>query len=236
MRRPPRGTRLPGDPWRRCLAFAGMRFDKLTIKSQEALSEAQSAGHDCARAQRDPARRTCCAPCSAQPEGSTSRCCRSSASPLDQLQGGELEKAPRGRSPRSRRRPATSSRAPPHRALEAAFAEAEADTLKDEYVSTEHLLLAIARREGRPGRSALRPGRRRARGASSRRWPSVRGRRAGHRPDPESKYQALEKFGRDLTDVARTGKARPRGGARRGDPARHAGALAPHQEQPGADR
>ena len=54
--------------------------------------------------------------------------------------------------------------------------------------------------------------------------------------NPEGTYQALEKYGRDLTELARAGQARPGHRPRRGDPPRHPGALAPHQEQPGADR
>ena len=53
---------------------------------------------------------------------------------------------------------------------------------------------------------------------------------------PEDKYQALEKFGRDLTEAAEHGQARPGDRPRRRDPARDPGPLPPHQEQPGADR
>jgi ATP-dependent Clp protease ATP-binding subunit ClpB len=53
---------------------------------------------------------------------------------------------------------------------------------------------------------------------------------------PEEKYQALEKYGRDLTELPAQGQARPGDRPRRGDPPRHPGAVAPHQEQPGADR
>ena len=55
-------------------------------------------------------------------------------------------------------------------------------------------------------------------------------------PNPEDKYQALERFGRDLTEPRRAGQARPRHRSRRRDPPRDPGALAPHQEQPRADR
>ena len=54
--------------------------------------------------------------------------------------------------------------------------------------------------------------------------------------NPEDQYQALEKYGRDLTEAARHGQARPGHRARRGDPPRHPGAVPAHQEQPGAHR
>ena len=63
--------------------------------------------------------------------------------------------------------------------------------------------------------------------------------RGSHRvtsQNPEEQYQALEKYGRDLTEAARAGQARPGHRPRRGDPPRHPGAVAPHQEQPGAHR
>ncbi len=54
--------------------------------------------------------------------------------------------------------------------------------------------------------------------------------------NPEDKYQALEHTRRDLTELARARQARSGHRPRRGDPPRHPGALAPHEEQPGADR
>ena len=54
--------------------------------------------------------------------------------------------------------------------------------------------------------------------------------------NPEDKYQALEKYGRDLTEPAEQRQARPGHRPRRRDPPRDPGALAPHEEQPGADR
>src|SRR5204862_434485 len=92
------------------------------------------------------------------------------------------------------------------RVLEAAFKEAE--QLKDEYVSTEHLLLAIASDKSDPAGRALRDA-----GADResilKALASVRGGARVTDPDPESKYQALAKFGRDLSDLARRGKIDP---------------------------
>ncbi len=53
--------------------------------------------------------------------------------------------------------------------------------------------------------------------------------RGSHRvtsQNPEEQYQALERYGRDLTEAARQGQARPRHRARRGDPPRHPGPVA----------
>src|SRR5262249_14231400 len=92
------------------------------------------------------------------------------------------------------------------RALEAAFKEA--DQLKDEYVSTEHLLLGLAAQERDAAGRALR-------GAGvthdkiREALKSVRGSARVTDQDPESKYQALAKYGRDLTDLARRGKLDP---------------------------
>ena len=64
----------------------------------------------------------------------------------------------------------------------------------------------------------------------------VRGNQRVTDPEAEGKYQALAKYTRDLTELARNGQARSGDRPRRGDPPLDAGALAPHQEQPGADR
>src|ERR671933_2240251 len=80
-------------------------------------------------------------------------------------------------------------------------AEEEARTLSDEYVSTEHLLLALA---ADPKVDV---------GASREQLlEAVQGVRGPHRvtdQNPEDKYQALEKFGRDLTEAAEQGKLDP---------------------------
>ena len=70
----------------------------------------------------------------------------------------------------------------------------------------------------------------------SRRSREVRGSHRVTDQNPEDKFQALEKYGRDLTEAAAAGQARPGDRPRRRDPPRDPGALAAHQEQPGADR
>jgi ATP-dependent Clp protease ATP-binding subunit ClpB len=86
-------------------------------------------------------------------------------------------------------------------------AEDEAKALKDEYVSTEHLLLALAAEKKGAG-EALR-----ASGVTRDRVLTVlKDFRKGQRvtsPEQEGNYRALEKYGRDLTDMARSGKLDP---------------------------
>ncbi len=88
-------------------------------------------------------------------------------------------------------------------------AEQLAERLKDEFTSTEHLLLAIASETGRsPAADALKQ-----RGITTdgilKALTAVRGSQRVTDQNPEGKYQALERYGRDLTDVARKGKLDP---------------------------
>jgi ATP-dependent Clp protease ATP-binding subunit ClpB len=86
-------------------------------------------------------------------------------------------------------------------------AESEMRELKDEYVSTEHLMLALAAHPGAAG-DALRSA-----GAShdelARALSEVRGSYRVTDQNPEDKFQALEKYGRDLTEAAAQGKLDP---------------------------
>jgi ATP-dependent Clp protease ATP-binding subunit ClpB len=86
-------------------------------------------------------------------------------------------------------------------------AEDTAKKLKDEYVSTEHLLIAAAEERGGAG-EALR-----AAGATPERVrDAVKAVRGGGRvtsPEAESQYRALEKYAKDLTQLARDGKLDP---------------------------
>jgi ATP-dependent Clp protease ATP-binding subunit ClpB len=84
----------------------------------------------------------------------------------------------------------------------------EAENFKDEYVSTEHLLLALTEAKGDPVRDALA-----AMGANHdavlKALSAVRGSQRVTDQNPEGKFQALEKYGKDLTDLARKGKLDP---------------------------
>ncbi len=89
--------------------------------------------------------------------------------------------------------------------LEAAFAEAS--SLGDEYVSTEHLLLALVRSSTDVGRLLTDAGI--THDAVLGALKEVRGSQRVTDQTPEEKYQALERYGRDLTDLARQGKLDP---------------------------
>jgi ATP-dependent Clp protease ATP-binding subunit ClpB len=97
----------------------------------------------------------------------------------------------------------------PRLKLVADLAQAEADRLKDEYVSTEHLLVAIASETGRSPAAKLLTGRGLTRDAIFSALTSVRGSQRVTSQNPEGTYQALERYGRDLTELARKGKLDP---------------------------
>jgi ATP-dependent Clp protease ATP-binding subunit ClpB len=86
-------------------------------------------------------------------------------------------------------------------------AEAEAETLKDDYVSTEHLLLSMVQDGGEAGKLLRELGASRDKILTA--LVSIRGAQRITDPNPEDKYQALEKYSRDLTDLARKGKLDP---------------------------
>ena len=87
-------------------------------------------------------------------------------------------------------------------------AEEEAGKLKDEYVSTEHMILALAAEKRGAAAEVLK-----SVGATRERiltaLTAVRGAQRVTSQDPESQYRALEKYGIDLTDRARKGKLDP---------------------------
>src|SRR5579862_2091813 len=79
-------------------------------------------------------------------------------------------------------------------------AEEEAKKLKDEYVSVEHLLLAMCDDSGTAGKVLKEFGANRARLMTA--LKSVRGSQRVTSPNPEATYEALERYGRDLTQLA----------------------------------
>ena len=96
------------------------------------------------------------------------------------------------------------------RSLQQVFtaAQKEAGHFKDEYVSTEHLLLAISSGKGDPAAQLLRKA-----GATHeailQALAAIRGTQRVTDPNPEDKYQALERYALDLTDQARQGNLDP---------------------------
>src|SRR3982074_3541306 len=81
-------------------------------------------------------------------------------------------------------------------------AEQEAERLKDEYISTEHLVLALADHQALKDMGATHD-------ALLKALRQIRGSQRVTDQNPESKYQALEKYGRDLTKLAADGKLDP---------------------------
>ncbi len=181
-----------------------MRMDKLTIKAQEAIQQAQSLAEQNQNVQIDIEH--VLSALLAQTEGLTGPILQKlgvNVGLLAQQVQAELAKLPKvsgtaehgaGMTPRLRQ------------LVNAAFAEAE--RLKDEYVSTEHLLLGIvADTQGPAGRLLKSQG-----VTQDNLLQALRDVRGGQRvtdQNPEEKYQALERFGRDLTEAARKQKLDP---------------------------
>ncbi|HYR45247.1 MAG TPA: ATP-dependent chaperone ClpB [Terriglobia bacterium] len=84
----------------------------------------------------------------------------------------------------------------------------EADHFKDEYVSTEHLLIALSNAKGEAAAGILQ-----SHGVTKdailKVLVSIRGTQKITDPNPEEKYQALQRYSRDLTELARKGKLDP---------------------------
>ena len=180
-----------------------MQLDKLTVKSQEALSQAQSLATRQGHGAIEPAHLL--RALLDQAEGTTAPILQKLGAPLEALRAridADLGRLPKvsGAAAQARLSDALG------RALDTAFREAE--HLKDEYVSTEHLLLGIAANDRDPAGRALREAGA-TRDALLAALQTVRGGARVTDPDPESKYQALAKYGRDLTEQARRGKLDP---------------------------
>ncbi len=84
----------------------------------------------------------------------------------------------------------------------------EAESMKDQYLSTEHLLIAMSKDQSLPIYSILKKF-----GITNGRilqaLTSIRGSQTINDQDPEGKYQAIEKYSRNLTDLAKRGKIDP---------------------------
>jgi len=87
-------------------------------------------------------------------------------------------------------------------------AQTEAGKLKDEYISTEHLLLGLLD-EGGPSLKKIFQAHGLKRDLVLKALADLRGNQRVTDPNPEDKFQALEKYGRDLTALARLGKIDP---------------------------
>jgi ATP-dependent Clp protease ATP-binding subunit ClpB len=181
-----------------------MRFDKFTIKSQELIQNSQTLASQYGHQQFEPEHLL--AAMLQEPEGIAGAMLRKlgvSPDEITQRVVAALEKLPRVSggglsdiyaSPRTKA------------VLEAAFAQAT--RMKDEYVSIEHIFLAIAD-EKRGAAAAILSNAGVTRDLILKVLMEIRGSQRITDPNPEEKYQALEKFSRDLTDLARLGKVDP---------------------------
>src|SRR5271165_3669459 len=116
----------------------------------------------------------------------------------------EIEKLPKVSGSGGAQQPAMSSQV--NQLLEKSFKEA--DTFKDEYVSTEHMLLALTSLKRDAAQELLaRHGA--THDAILKALTAVRGSQRITDQNPEAKYEALERYARDLTEQARRGKLDP---------------------------
>src|SRR3954464_8568369 len=169
-----------------------MDFQKLTIKAQEAFASAQ--GDAIARGNPELTPEHLLEALVDQDGGVAPRILEKAGESPTALRARleeQLSRLPRREGATAQPQASRSLRA----ALEAAFAEAEA--LKDEYVAVEHLLLALSEGGGLDRAALLKA------------VADVRGGQRAASPDAEGNYAALEKFGRDLTDLAERGKLDP---------------------------
>ncbi|TAL11157.1 MAG: ATP-dependent chaperone ClpB [Nitrospirae bacterium] len=180
-----------------------MRFDRLTIKTQEALAEAQKLAEKAGHQQIDVEHMALALV--RQREGLTPGLLEKLGVDPAGL-GRELEKE-------LKKIPQVSGSgagqiAISHRLGDVfSSAEQEAGRFKDEYLSTEHLLLAIADAGGAAAGVFKKQGVTKDRLYSA--LTAVRGTQRVTDQEPEEKYQALAKYSRDLTDLARKGKLDP---------------------------
>jgi ATP-dependent Clp protease ATP-binding subunit ClpB len=83
----------------------------------------------------------------------------------------------------------------------------EAEAMKDEFISTEHFLIALAASKSAAGEALTRAGA--TKDALLEALVAVRGNQRVQDQDPEAKYEALERYTRDFTQLARQGKLDP---------------------------
>jgi len=180
-----------------------IRWEKLTVKSQQAMQQAQSRAAESGNPEIQPAHLLLTLV--EDREGVIPAVLEKVGVPVERLEH-ELhtieEKLPRVAG--SAAQPGISQGL--NRAFEQAFREAA--NFKDDYISTEHLLLGIAGLKGDAARETLV-----SLGATHesilKALTAVRGSQRVTDQNPEGKFQALEKYAKDLTELARRGKLDP---------------------------
>ncbi len=180
-----------------------IRWDKFTVKSQQAIEQARNRAAELGNAEMQPVHLLLALV--EDREGVIPAVLEKIGVPTERLEN-DLhqieEKLPRVSGGAGQ--PGLSQAL--NKVLDQAFREAS--NFKDEYVSTEHLLLGVARQKNDPANAALT-----ALGASHeailQALTAVRGSQRVTDQNPEGKFQALEKYAKDLTDLARRGKLDP---------------------------
>ncbi len=180
-----------------------MRFDKLTTKSQEALADAESRADRASHPEVRPEHLL--GALLSQKDGAVPAVLEAAKVPVSQVERAlerSLASLPKVSGSRTIVLSTTLGRV-----LEQS--EREAKQLGDEYVSTEHLLLAMVDPSitTEAGEALRRAGA--TRESLYHALLEIRGGEQVTSPDPEEKYQALQKYARDLTDAAKKGKLDP---------------------------
>jgi ATP-dependent Clp protease ATP-binding subunit ClpB len=179
-----------------------MDINKFTEKAQESVLAAQKLGEERNHTQLEPEHLLLAL--IQQSDGVVPQIISklgADATPLAAQLTTELDRQARASTP-------TQLRMSPRLALVLDQGHQEAQQMKDEYVSTEHLLLAIiAKDSGAAGRILKAAGV--TRDSVYQVITSIRGSQRVTDPNPEGKYQALERYGRDLTQIAQQGKLDP---------------------------
>ena len=180
-----------------------IRFDRLTVKSQEALAEAQRIAERAGHQQIDVEHLALALV--RQKDGLTPGLLNKLGTDPTIIAGEleqELKRVPQVSGSGAGQVTITSR-------LNDVFsgAEQEAERLKDDYISTEHLLLAIMDVGGAGAGIFKRHGATKDRIYSA--LTAIRGSQRVTDQEPEEKFQALAKYSRDLTDLARKGKLDP---------------------------
>ena len=177
-----------------------MRSDKLTVKSQEAIASAQELATELGH--QEVSNEHVLVSLIQQKDGVVPGILSKVGANAGQIVG-ELEKSLTRRAKVQGGRLFMGDRL--NAVVNQAFKEAKA--LKDEYVSTEHLLLAMAEDKGDAGKTLREAGLKRD--VLLKAMADVRGSHRVTDQNPEEKFQSLAKYGRDLTEMARNGKLDP---------------------------
>jgi ATP-dependent Clp protease ATP-binding subunit ClpB len=179
-----------------------MRWDKLTVMSQESLRLAQTKAEELGQAEVGPEHLLWAF---LTQDENIVQAVLSKIGVAPGVLRGVIESA-LDRMPKVRGGGTVASSAALQKILEGA--ETEADALKDEYVSTEHLFLALLK-EGTSEAARLLIERGVDWDAVLQALRALRGAQRVTDPEPEGKFRVLEKYARDLTALARQGKIDP---------------------------